>query len=134
MSGGKRSIRYYREVAGVRAILANDLSAAAAAAIRANIVHNHCEAGITANLGDASAVMYNTRPMAANVPSETRSAADTPATQFNIIDLDPYGSAIPFIDAAIQSIADGNPQSQQNKGHPRADVCLIFPHFCCGCR
>lgn len=27
--------------------------------------------------------------------------------KFDVIDLDPYGSASPFLDAAIESIADG---------------------------
>jgi tRNA (guanine26-N2/guanine27-N2)-dimethyltransferase len=26
---------------------------------------------------------------------------------FDVVDLDPYGSAIPFLDSAIQSMADG---------------------------
>lgn len=30
-----------------------------------------------------------------------------PGTQFDVIDLDPYGSASPFIDAAVQAVADG---------------------------
>lgn len=42
--------------------------------------------------GDACALMYNNRE---------------PHNQFDVIDLDPYGSAAPFIDAAVQSIADG---------------------------
>ena len=27
--------------------------------------------------------------------------------KFDVIDLDPYGSAVPFLDAAMQSISDG---------------------------
>ena len=27
--------------------------------------------------------------------------------RFNVIDLDPYGSPSPFLDAALQSVADG---------------------------
>jgi tRNA (guanine26-N2/guanine27-N2)-dimethyltransferase len=27
--------------------------------------------------------------------------------QFDVIDLDPYGSASPFLDAAVQSVAEG---------------------------
>jgi tRNA (guanine26-N2/guanine27-N2)-dimethyltransferase len=30
-----------------------------------------------------------------------------PLKRFDIIDLDPYGSAAPFVDAAIQAVADG---------------------------
>ena len=28
-------------------------------------------------------------------------------TRFDVIDLDPYGSPTPFLDAAVQSVADG---------------------------
>lgn len=28
-------------------------------------------------------------------------------SQFDVIDLDPYGSAVPFLDAGVQSVADG---------------------------
>lgn len=31
----------------------------------------------------------------------------TPHTRVDVVDLDPYGTAAPFIDAAIGSIADG---------------------------
>lgn len=27
--------------------------------------------------------------------------------KYDVIDLDPYGSAAPFLDAAVQSVADG---------------------------
>lgn len=42
--------------------------------------------------GDDSVKMYNHR---------------TEATRFDCIDLDPYGSAVPFLDAAIGAVADG---------------------------
>ena len=42
--------------------------------------------------GDACMLMYANRD---------------PQNNFDVIDLDPYGSASPFIDAAVQSIADG---------------------------
>lgn len=31
----------------------------------------------------------------------------TPETRFDCVDLDPYGSAVPFLDAAIGAVADG---------------------------
>ena len=43
------------------------------------------------NLFDSS-VMYNHR---------------TTDTRFDCVDLDPYGSAVPFLDAAIGAVADG---------------------------
>lgn len=39
-----------------------------------------------------SVVMYNHR---------------TESTRFDCVDLDPYGTAVPFLDAAIGAVADG---------------------------
>lgn len=47
---------------------------------------------IRVNEGDCSTVMYNHR---------------TDGTKFDVIDLDPYGTASPFLDAAVQSVVDG---------------------------
>jgi tRNA (guanine26-N2/guanine27-N2)-dimethyltransferase len=35
------------------------------------------------------------------------SKMQSPLEKFDVIDLDPYGSAVPFLDAAINSISDG---------------------------
>ncbi|CAO1627771.1 unnamed protein product [Parajaminaea phylloscopi] len=53
-------------------------------------IHPDCK--ITINEGDALDVMYSHR---------------NPRSRFHVIDLDPYGSAAPFLDGAVQSVADG---------------------------
>ncbi|KAK4053978.1 RNA methyltransferase tRNA(m5U54)methyltransferase [Microbotryomycetes sp. JL221] len=47
---------------------------------------------VRVNEGDACVKMYNHR---------------TEETRFDCIDLDPYGSAVPFLDAAVGAVADG---------------------------
>eukprot|EP00047_Mylnosiga_fluctuans_P012301 m.25284 g.25284 ORF g.25284 m.25284 type:complete len:645 (-) comp4140_c0_seq2:811-2745(-) len=91
---GLRSIRYFREIEGVKQVIANDFSADAVAAIRRNIEYNglSAENDIIPSHADASMIMYQHRQ---------------PASRFEVVDLDPYGSAAPFLDAAIQSVADG---------------------------
>ncbi|KAF7363475.1 tRNA (guanine(26)-N(2))-dimethyltransferase [Mycena sanguinolenta] len=107
---GLRSIRYAKEIPHVSHILANDLSPAATAAMRRNIEINglsprappsETEAApgpstrpveIKVNEGDACTLMYNHRDANKRV---------------DVVDLDPYGSAAPFIDAAVQCIKDG---------------------------
>ncbi|KAJ6502519.1 N2,N2-dimethylguanosine tRNA methyltransferase [Mycena sanguinolenta] len=107
---GLRSIRYAKEIPHVSHILANDLSPAATAAMRRNIEINGLsprpppsekeEASgpstrpveIKVNEGDACTLMYNHRE---------------PSRRVDVVDLDPYGSAAPFIDAAVQCIKDG---------------------------
>lgn len=88
-ASGLRSIRYAKEIPGVQAVVANDFDESAFHKIKENIKENGLTDVVSANLGDANAVMHTNKG------------------RFDVIDLDPYGSAIPFIDAAVQSIKDG---------------------------
>nr|XP_039255713.1 tRNA (guanine(26)-N(2))-dimethyltransferase-like [Styela clava] len=87
---GLRSVRLAKEVPGVKEIIANDLSKSAVEAIQRNIEHNKVQNLVTANEDDASILMYNHKA--------GRKAA------FDVIDLDPYGTASPFLDAAVQAV------------------------------
>lgn len=90
---GLRSIRYAKEIPNVRSILANDLEPDAVESIRRNVKFNQVPEGlIQPNLGDAMNVLYGHR-------GEWK--------RFDVIDLDPYGSASIFLDGAIQAIEDG---------------------------
>lgn len=88
---GLRALRYAQEIPASTSITANDLSAKATEAINLNIKHNKLESKIQANTGNAMVHMY--------------SKADQKG--YDVIDLDPYGTAAPFIDASIQAINDG---------------------------
>ncbi|KAJ6630839.1 tRNA methyltransferase [Mycena sp. CBHHK59/15] len=95
---GLRSIRYAKEIPLVRHVIANDLSSAATAAMKRNIDLNglgpspeNKDGKIRVNEGDACTLMYNHREAAKRV---------------HVVDLDPYGTAAPFIDAAVQCILD----------------------------
>ncbi|KDR12969.1 putative N(2),N(2)-dimethylguanosine tRNA methyltransferase, partial [Zootermopsis nevadensis] len=79
-ASGLRSIRYAKEVPGVREIVANDISAQAASSIRDNVVHNGVDHLVTTSHDDAV---------------------------FSAVDLDPYGCPSPFLDAAVQCVSDG---------------------------
>ncbi|KAH7914686.1 tRNA methyltransferase [Hygrophoropsis aurantiaca] len=115
---GLRAIRYAREIPLVRYVIANDLSASATAAMKRNVDLNGLGPApesneetipsggaslerkvggptlgkVRVNEGDACALMYNHR---------------TEKTRVDVIDLDPYGTAAPFIDAAVQAVNDG---------------------------
>lgn len=127
---GLRSIRYAKEIPLLGSVLANDLSQSAVQAMRRNLALNfppdrpleevtpvrpcdaqapevekaeapafqskeldiHPECKVHANQGDAISLMYAHR--------------DAPK-RFDVVDLDPYGTAAPFLDAAVQSVADG---------------------------
>lgn len=56
---GLRSIRYAKEVPGIKEIIANDLSSAAVKAIKENIKLNNVEHLVTASEANAMTLMYN---------------------------------------------------------------------------
>ncbi|KAL7747942.1 RNA methyltransferase tRNA(m5U54)methyltransferase [Sorochytrium milnesiophthora] len=90
---GLRSIRYAKEVPGIERILANDLDPEAVENIRRNAAFNSIdEPLIQPNCGDAMQVLY---------------AHLAPLQNFDVIDLDPYGSASVFLDGAVQAVSDG---------------------------
>jgi len=108
---GLRSIRYAKEIPLVKYVIANDNSPSAVEAMRRNVEINGLagqestgqdelsgEANkarpprVRINEGDACALMYNHR---------------TERDRVDVVDLDPYGTAAPFIDAAVQCVNDG---------------------------
>jgi tRNA (guanine26-N2/guanine27-N2)-dimethyltransferase len=133
-ASGLRSLRYWKEVPGVRTIVVNDLDPVAVDMARENIVrngladdmvggreewggdvanangcrHRSRPRGIKLQVGDATHEMYMARlppRLQTNMCNPTQLEYQTP--QYDVIDLDPYGSAAPFVDAALQSISDG---------------------------
>lgn len=96
---GLRSIRYWNEIRSglVKEIVVNDLEETAVAAIERNVRYNNAPLDrVRPNCGDACDVMYSERCL-----------RDRRDKGFDVIDLDPYGSAIEFLDGAVQSVRDG---------------------------
>ena len=87
---GLRALRYAKEIPFATSITSNDMSRNAVESIKLNIKHNKLEDTIKPNTGNAIAYMY--------------SYCDKKG--YDVIDLDPYGTAAPFIDSAIQAIND----------------------------
>lgn len=86
---GLRAIRYALEIPHVTTVLANDMSPDAITAIHRNISQNAVPSTlIHATCSDANALMYSRI-----------------THRVDVVDLDPYGTAAPFLDAAIQAIA-----------------------------
>ena len=93
---GLRALRYAREVPMATTITANDLSSSATVSIKLNAEHNKVSDKINPTTGDAIEHMH-------------RAAARTAGGQmhYHVIDLDPYGTAAPFLDAAVRAVVDG---------------------------
>ena len=91
-ASGLRSIRFAKEISGIKSIVANDWSRQAVDSIERNVKHNHVGDIIQPHNGDASLLMYKHKPT---------------KDRFDVIDLDPYGSPTPFLDAAVQAVSEG---------------------------
>ena len=87
-ASGLRAIRYALEIPGIKCVYANDRSPSALEWMKNNIEHNKVPMGvIETSCSDANALMWSKN-----------------TKRVDIIDLDPYGTAAPFIDAAIQAV------------------------------
>uniref|UniRef100_A0A7E4VZN3 tRNA (guanine(26)-N(2))-dimethyltransferase n=1 Tax=Panagrellus redivivus TaxID=6233 RepID=A0A7E4VZN3_PANRE len=91
-ASGLRAIRFAKEVPNVGLVTANDFSRDSVEHIKKNIAENQLDGKVVANLDDAKAVMMAHRE---------------PSKQFDVVDLDPYGTAAPFLDSAVQAVVDG---------------------------
>lgn len=90
-ASGLRSVRFALEIPGVREVVANDFDQVAYDYIKQNATKNNVGEIVTPSYMDASMLMYQSRRI---------------SEQFDVIDLDPYGSPTVFLDAAVQSVRD----------------------------
>lgn len=91
-ASGLRSVRFAAEVPGLAAVVANDCSARAARLMARNVALNGVGGLVAPRQADARTLMY-----------ESKARGEL----FDVIDLDPYGSPAPFLDAAVQAVSDG---------------------------
>ncbi|XP_021026344.1 tRNA (guanine(26)-N(2))-dimethyltransferase isoform X2 [Mus caroli] len=91
-ASGLRSIRFALEVPGLQSVVANDASARAVELMHRNVELNGVAHLVQPNQADARMLMY-----------QHQKAPE----RFDVIDLDPYGSPAPFLDAAVQAVSDG---------------------------
>ncbi|WCJ25536.1 tRNA (guanine(26)-N(2))-dimethyltransferase [Euphorbia peplus] len=90
-ASGLRALRYAREVEGIGQVVALDNDKESVEACRRNIKFNGAVAisKVESHLADARVHML------------------THPKEFDVVDLDPYGSPSIFLDSAVQSVADG---------------------------
>ncbi|GAV83232.1 TRM domain-containing protein [Cephalotus follicularis] len=90
-ASGLRALRYAHEVEGIGQVVALDNDKASVEACRRNIKFNGSVAcsKVESHLADARVYML------------------THPKEFDVVDLDPYGSPSVFLDSAVQSVVDG---------------------------
>ncbi|KAJ2898300.1 hypothetical protein MKZ38_004025 [Zalerion maritima] len=104
-ASGLRALRYAHEIPLVTSVTANDLMASAVDSIKQNAEYNGLSSKIRANQADARGHMYQT--IASSLEQLGRcNAAAANNKRYDVVDLDPYGTAAPFFDCAVQSVRD----------------------------
>jgi len=90
-ASGLRSLRYAREVDGLGKVVALDNDKASVDCCKRNIKFNGVSStsNVEAHLADARVYML------------------THPKEFDVVDIDPYGSPSVFLDSAVQAVADG---------------------------
>lgn len=91
-ASGLRSIRFGLEIPGVKEVMSNDFDQSAVEIIKKNVQKNNLQGIVHENYGDAAMVMYQSKGF---------------KDRFDVIDLDPYGSASHFFDASVQAVSEG---------------------------
>ncbi|PKS08977.1 hypothetical protein jhhlp_003590 [Lomentospora prolificans] len=104
-ASGLRALRYSRELPFVGSVTANDLTESAVKSIKLNVQHNKLEDKISVSQDDAIAHMY--RRIADDLSKRDKHGNPSKANKYDVIDLDPYGTAAPFLDAAVQCVKEG---------------------------
>ncbi|KAK0704228.1 S-adenosyl-L-methionine-dependent methyltransferase [Apiosordaria backusii] len=105
-ASGLRALRYAHEIPFLTKVTSNDLLKVATESIQRNAIHNGLVDKIHVSHDDALAHMYSVVVKELRKRSGRTGKAVVATDKYDVIDLDPYGSAAPFLDAAVQAIRD----------------------------
>jgi tRNA (guanine26-N2/guanine27-N2)-dimethyltransferase len=103
---GLRALRYAAEIPFVTSVTSNDLLADAVESIKINVEHNKPQCVIDVSHDDAIAHMYTLVAQELRRAHTQKHHRSTKSEKYDVVDLDPYGSATPFLDAAVQAVRD----------------------------
>jgi tRNA (guanine26-N2/guanine27-N2)-dimethyltransferase len=110
---GVRGVRLANEVDGVRTVVMNDISSEAAKLTGANARLNNLTERISVTNEDANLVL-------------SRYAA--PRKRFDYVDIDPFGSPVPYLDSALRALRNGGLLALT--ATDMAPLCGVHPKAC----
>ena len=90
-SSGVRGVRFAAEIQGVSKVLINDISTRAVNLAKHNVQMNKLEDRISVKHKDAKCLL---------------SCHAAPHKRFDVVDVDPFGSPVPYLDSAIRALRD----------------------------
>ena len=118
-----RSVRYLKEIGGLGKVIANDWDPVAVELIKKNMEFN----GISEDRIESKFFIFNFLAHSAdaiNLLNQMRAEKRF----FDVIDLDPYGSAIPFLESTIGAMMNGGLLCVTFTD--MAVLCARRPHVC----
>jgi len=110
---GIRGIRFAVEVEGVRKVFVNDINPEAAKLAQFNVERNKLASSVLVANEDANLFL-------------SRYAA--PRKRFDYIDIDPFGSPVPYLDAALRALRKGGLLALT--ATDMAPLCGVHPNAC----
>ncbi|MDI6690569.1 MAG: tRNA (guanine(10)-N(2))-dimethyltransferase [Candidatus Bathyarchaeota archaeon] len=110
---GVRGIRFASEVEGVKKVLINDINEKAFQLAKANVQMNKLNKRVIVKNEDANRLL---------------SRYGAPRKRFDAIDIDPFGSPVPYLDSAIRALRDGGLIALT--ATDMAPLCGVYPKAC----
>jgi tRNA (guanine26-N2/guanine27-N2)-dimethyltransferase len=110
---GVRGIRFASEVEGVKKVLINDINEKAFQLARANVQINNLSRRVSVKNEDANRFL---------------SHYGAPRKRFDAIDIDPFGSPVPYLDSALRALRDGGFIALT--ATDMAPLCGVYPKAC----
>ncbi len=110
---GIRSVRFAMEVEGIRKIVVNDINPQAAELAKLNMERNKLTEHVSVTNEDANLLL-------------SRYAA--PRTRFDFVDVDPFGSPVPYMDSAVRASRDDGLLALT--ATDMAPLCGVHPKAC----
>ena len=112
-SCGIRGIRFATEVKGVQKVLINDINEKAFQLARYNVHMNRLSKRVTVKNQDANFFLAH---------------YGAPSKRFDAIDIDPFGSPVPYLDSAIRALRNGGLLALT--ATDMAPLCGVHPKAC----
>jgi tRNA (guanine26-N2/guanine27-N2)-dimethyltransferase len=112
-SCGIRGIRFAKEVKGVQKVLINDINEKASQLARYNVQMNGLNKQVTVKNEDANLLLAH---------------YGAPRKRFDAIDIDPFGSPVPYLDSAIRALRNGGLLALT--ATDMAPLCGVHPKAC----
>jgi tRNA (guanine26-N2/guanine27-N2)-dimethyltransferase len=112
-SSGLRGVRFAAEIHGVKTVLVNDISTRAVNLAKHNVELNNLQDRVSVKHKDANCLL---------------SCHGKPRMRFDVIDLDPFGTPVPYLDSATRAVRNNGLLALT--ATDLAPLCGVHPKAC----